>query len=69
MIEMKQQTISEVLLESIVNRTDSFLIKDLHTLIDNALLHLWMSFGMKCYVRDEILQILYRGSIIIQCGF
>jgi hypothetical protein len=39
--------ISETLLHSIVNRTESFLMKDLYTLIDNALLHSWMSFGKK----------------------
>ncbi|CAF1062568.1 unnamed protein product [Adineta steineri] len=44
LIENKKQTISETLLHSIVNRTESFVIKDLYTLIDNALLHSWMSF-------------------------
>jgi len=45
LIENKNQIISESLLNSIVNRTESFVIKDLYTLIDNALLHSWMSFG------------------------
>ncbi|UJR08584.1 hypothetical protein I4U23_012843 [Adineta vaga] len=44
LIENKKQTISDTLLHYIVNRTESFVIKDLYTLIDNALLHLWMSF-------------------------
>ncbi|CAM4928388.1 unnamed protein product [Rotaria socialis] len=43
-IENKRQTISETLLQYIVNRTESFVVKDLFTLIDNALLHSWMSF-------------------------
>jgi hypothetical protein len=46
LIENKKQTVSESLLNYIVNRTESFVIKDLYTLIDNALLHSWMSFGM-----------------------
>ncbi|CAF3602608.1 unnamed protein product [Rotaria sordida] len=44
LIENKKQTITESLLHYIVNRTESFVIKDLYTLIDNALLHSWMSF-------------------------
>jgi hypothetical protein len=45
LIENKKQIISDTLLNYIVNRTESFVIKDLYTLIDNALLHSWMSFG------------------------
>ena len=59
MIEAKQQTISDDLLQSLVNRTDSFLIKDLHTLIDNALLHLWMSFGRRDVQFIEKLKRIY----------
>ena len=59
MIEAKQQTISDDLLQSLVNRTDSFLIKDLHTLIDNALLHLWMSFGRRDVQFIERLKRIY----------
>lgn len=45
LLQQKHQTISPSLLQSIVNRSESFVIKDLQTLLDNALLHLWMSFG------------------------
>ncbi|CAF0731088.1 unnamed protein product [Didymodactylos carnosus] len=43
-IDKKRLTIDKTLLSNIVNRTESFVIKDIQALIDNALLHLWMSF-------------------------
>ncbi|CAF1614320.1 unnamed protein product, partial [Adineta ricciae] len=53
LIENKKQTISDTLLHHIVNRTESFVIKDLYTLIDNALLHSWMSFEDRQLINSD----------------